>query len=71
VNWEPGAALEERTCHLLAGMLLARIDGKSPVEYLVAENERALVRRFAKHFLRAPARHLDTMRSAWAKAILQ
>ena len=71
VNWEPGAALEERTCHLLAGMLLARIDGKSPVEYLVAEAERALVRRFAKHFLLAPERHLDAMRSAWAKEILQ
>ena len=70
-DWEPRAALEERTGHLLAGMLLARIDGKSPVEYLVAEAERALVRRFAKRFLLAPARHLDVMRSAWAKEIRQ
>jgi aminoglycoside phosphotransferase (APT) family kinase protein len=69
VNWEPGAVLEARACDLLSGMLLARIDGKSPVEYLVAEAERALVRRFAKRFLLAPAQHLDDMRSAWAQEI--
>ena len=71
VNWEPGATLEQRTCILLAGMLLARIDGKSPVEYLVDANERSLVRRFAKQFLLEPARRLDAMRSAWVKAIRQ
>ena len=69
VNWEPDAALEERACDLLAAMLLARIDGKSPVEYLVAETERVLVRRFAKRFLLTPAQDLAVMRSAWTREL--
>ena len=47
VNWEPRAALEQRAAALLPGLLLARVDGKSPVEYLTA-------RRPARH--RAPGR---------------
>ena len=34
VAWEPWPALEARTAALLPGLLLARIDGKSPVEYV-------------------------------------
>jgi aminoglycoside phosphotransferase (APT) family kinase protein len=34
VAWEPWAALEPRIATLLPGLALARIDGKSPVEYL-------------------------------------
>jgi 5-methylthioribose kinase len=68
LTWEAAAALEARTCHLLAGMLLARIDGKSPVEYLDAETERARVRAFAKRFLLEPATQLAAMRAAWADA---
>ncbi len=34
VAWEPPAALEARAAHLLPGLLLARVDGKSPVEYI-------------------------------------
>ncbi|MBX2868626.1 MAG: aminoglycoside phosphotransferase family protein [Acidiferrobacterales bacterium] len=34
VSWESRTELESRICHLLAGLLLARVDGKSPVEYL-------------------------------------
>ena len=70
-TWEPAAALERRACHLLAGMLLARIDGKSPVEYLVEERERAFVRRYAKRFLLEPAEQLQVMRNAWAVEIEQ
>ena len=39
------AALEARAASLLPGLLLARVDGKSPVEYLPPEAERAPVRR--------------------------
>jgi 5-methylthioribose kinase len=65
VVWEPAPALEERTCRLLAGMLLARVDGKSPVEYLVDHIDRERVRRFARGFLLEPASRLDAMRAAW------
>ncbi len=34
VNWEPKAELEARVASLLPGLALARVDGKSPVEYL-------------------------------------
>ena len=34
VAWEPSEQIERRTALLLAGLLLARVDGKSPVEYL-------------------------------------
>lgn len=42
--------LDRRTCRTLVGMLLARIDGKSPVEYL-GETERQALRDFAAGLL--------------------
>jgi len=64
-DWEPSTDLRARTCALLAGMLLARIDGKSPVEYITAERDKDRVRRFARGFLLDPASRLQTMREAW------
>jgi aminoglycoside phosphotransferase (APT) family kinase protein len=66
-GWEPAAALETRTCALLAGMLLARVDGKSPVEYITEGRDRDRVRRFARHYLLDPATRLGAMRAAWHK----
>jgi 5-methylthioribose kinase len=67
VTWEPAAALEERVATLLPGLLLGRIDGKSPVEYL-DETGRALVRRAARALLAAPVRTLGEMREAWQRS---
>ncbi|MGH8662798.1 MAG: phosphotransferase family protein [Burkholderiales bacterium] len=67
VAWEPPAALEARACRLLAGMLLARVDGKSPVEYLTDEAQRARVRTFARRLLAAPAERLGAIRELWAE----
>lgn len=53
VHWEPPAALEARAAALLPGLLLARVDGKSPVEYLDTEALRAPVRRCARTLLAA------------------
>jgi 5-methylthioribose kinase len=47
------AALEQRAMHNLAGCLLARIDGKSPVDYLSPEQQ-ALVRQIATPWLEQP-----------------
>ena len=55
VTWEPPAAMEARTAHLLPGLFLARVDGKSPVEYVTAEADKARIRRVAQKFLRASA----------------
>ena len=40
VAWEPPAALEARAAHLLPALLLARVDGKSPVEYITTDADR-------------------------------
>ena len=40
-RWEPWAALDARTAALLPGLLLARVDGKSPVEYLTSDADAA------------------------------
>ena len=40
VTWEAADDVERRTAHLLAGLFLARVDGKSPVEYITADADR-------------------------------
>ena len=44
VDWEAPASLEARAASLLPGLFLARIDGKSPVEYITEEREKEKVR---------------------------
>lgn len=46
VNWEETAALQARVAALVPALMLARIDGKSPVEYL-SEPTRAHIRQLA------------------------
>lgn len=64
-DWEPRQDLEERVTTLLPGLMLARIDGKSPVEYLTGGREKAAVRTFAIQHLAEPLRRLETLREAW------
>ena len=66
VRWEPRADLEGRAARLLPGLFLARIDGKSPVEYVTEERDKDRVRRVARRFLAEPADRLATIRGAWA-----
>jgi aminoglycoside phosphotransferase (APT) family kinase protein len=66
VDWEPPAALEARAAALLPGLLLARVDGKSPVEYIVQEEERDRVRAVAIPLLLAPPRALAEVADAWS-----
>ncbi len=65
IDWEPAAAVEARAARLLPGLLLARVDGKSPVEYLTAEPDRAIVRRVGRALLAAPPDTLLALRTAW------
>ena len=68
VTWEPATALEARTCDLLAGMLLARVDGKSPVEYLREDWQHALIRQQTIAWLNQPQAKLADMRAQWKTA---
>ena len=67
-DWEPRAALEARIANLLPGLLLARVDGKSPVEYLSEEAARARVRQVAAPLIDAPPSTLAQVRDAWLRS---
>ncbi len=62
-------AIERRVAALLPGLMLARIDGKSPVEYITAERDRDRVRRFAIPLLAAPASRLAGIAGRWREAV--
>ncbi|MGR6968633.1 phosphotransferase family protein [Streptomyces cynarae] len=68
VDWEPLTDLEARAASLLPALLLARVDGKSPVEYLTDDRHRLLVRTVAAALLRAPAPTMADALNAWATA---
>jgi aminoglycoside phosphotransferase (APT) family kinase protein len=67
VDWEPPSDFEARAARLLPGLLLARVDGKSPVEYVTEEHQREHVRRVASTLLINPTSSLQEVAQAWAK----
>ncbi len=69
VDWEPPAELEARAARLLPGLFLARVDGKSPVEYITAEADKDRVRRTARALLTDPPDRLADIRLAWSKEL--
>lgn len=64
-----GEAVRARAAPLLPGLMLARVDGKSPVEYL-GESERRLVREMARRFLTHPPRDCGDILAALEGASL-
>ncbi|MGO9274268.1 MAG: phosphotransferase family protein [Terriglobia bacterium] len=67
VDWEAPRDLERRAAALLPGLLLARIDGKSTVEYLATETSRNVVRLVARELLMNPTECLRTIGQIWEK----
>jgi fructosamine-3-kinase len=67
VDWEGPEGLEARVASLLPGLFLARVDGKSPVEYLTEETDKARVRGAAIGWLKTPPATLDALRADWAE----
>ena len=67
VDWELSSEIEARAARLLPGLMLARVDGKSPVEYVNEENQREHIRRVASTLLLKPASYLREVANAWAK----
>ena len=60
--------VEARAASLLPALLLARVDGKSPVEYLTRESDRDSVRRIARSLLGAAPARLAQVRDAWQRS---
>jgi aminoglycoside phosphotransferase (APT) family kinase protein len=63
------ADIEARAAHLLPALCLARVDGKSPVEYITTDSDRALVRAAAIPFISMPTTRLADIRNAWSTAL--
>ena len=68
-GWEDAAALEARTARLLPALFLARVDGKSPVEYVEREVDRDLVRATALALLAEPPLRVAQVASRWLQAL--
>ncbi len=69
VTWEPVAEVEARAARLLAGLFLARVDGKSPVEYVTEEAAREHVRRCARRLLTNSVAELDAVLADWNREL--
>ena len=69
VDWEAASDVEARAAALLPGLLLARVDGKSPVEYIVYDADRDRVRRVARALLRSPVQRLGAVKDAWREEL--
>lgn len=65
VDWEVPSELEARAARLLAALLLARIDGKSPVEYIACAADQEMVRGFARSMLLHPETTLRAFAARW------
>lgn len=64
-NADHSPAVEERTARLLPMLMLARVDGKSPVEYLTSPEKKDFVRSFATRHIQQPPASLDTLVADW------
>jgi fructosamine-3-kinase len=69
VDWEPAERIESRVARLLPGLFLARVDGKSPVEYISGDEDRDRVRRVARALLLDPPGRVAQVRDAWREEI--
>jgi len=68
-RFEPRPGLESRAASLLPGLLLARVDGKSPVEYMTDERQRELVRKVAAPMILRPPALLAEVLGRWHAAL--
>ncbi|HEY1929921.1 MAG TPA: aminoglycoside phosphotransferase family protein [Caulobacteraceae bacterium] len=63
--WEPRDQLDARAAELTAAVLLARVDGKSPAEYLTSDADRGFVRETARTLITAPPPTMTELAARW------
>jgi hypothetical protein len=69
-NVESRPLIEARVAQLLPALMLARVDGKSPVEYLAGKMpEQDSVRRVARTLLESPVARVAIIAAAWSQEI--
>jgi Ser/Thr protein kinase RdoA (MazF antagonist) len=71
ISWESSTELQARAAALLPALLLARIDGTSPVEYVTADADRAMARAFAVEQLRTQGERAELLATFadWEQAL--
>ena len=60
-----------RCATLLPALTLARIDGKSPVEYIVDESDKQRVRKIAHALIIKPRSRLAEVADSWRRSIAE
>lgn len=70
VTWEHSAAVESRMCRLLPMLMLGRIDGKSPVEYL-DDAARQVVVASARALVQTPVSDLSGLLATIEKDVIR
>jgi 5-methylthioribose kinase len=70
VSWEIPEHIEERAALLLPAILLARVAGKSPVEYIPEQKDRDRVAAIARRLLLDPMARLAAVRESWRMSLL-
>ena len=68
-TWEDVEALGARIASLLPALFLARVDGKSPVEYITEERDKQMVRDAARPLIANAPTSLDCVLEAWVNAL--
>lgn len=66
-----GALVEENTASFLGVFLLARVDGKSPVEYLTVAEDADFVRQYSRAMLQTGKQAMLAVIEDWAAANMQ
>lgn len=65
VTWEKAHDIDRRTARLLPMLFLARVDGKSPVEYLTDAADKSFVRAAAMQMIVEPPGNLGVLANAY------
>ena len=71
VIWERPEEIDQRAARLLPGLMLARVHGKSPVEYIRNPVDAEKVCAVARKLLLEPVARLAAVRETWRMALLQ
>jgi aminoglycoside phosphotransferase (APT) family kinase protein len=69
IDWEQPEGFDDRVATLIPALLLARIDGKSPVEYLTDRIDQEAVRAFASELLLKPEHSTEAVFNAWQRSL--
>jgi aminoglycoside phosphotransferase (APT) family kinase protein len=69
VTWEPPEALGGRAAELAAAILLARVDGKSPADYLRTDADRGFVRQAGRALVARPPATTIELAALWRERL--